>query len=82
MTIKSKFVLIAALAAVSLASPALAQTTSQHSSGKTHHERFLRSGNLFDVAPGGAMPVIPSEDLPFNFCDGAASCSLGGGGDY
>jgi len=82
MTSQSKFVLIAALAAVSLASPALAQTTTQHNSGKTHHERSLRSGNLLDVAPGGAAPFIPSEDLPFNFCDGAAGCSPGGGGDY
>jgi hypothetical protein len=53
MTSKLKLVLIAALAAVSLASPTLAQTTTQHSSGKTHHERSLRSGNLFDRAPGG-----------------------------
>jgi hypothetical protein len=74
MTSKSKFVLIAALAAVSLASPALAQTTTQHGSGKAHHERSLPPGNLFDVAPSG--------DLPFNFCDGAESCSPGGGGDY
>jgi hypothetical protein len=79
MTIKSKLVLIAALAAVSLASPALAQTTTQHSSGKTHHQRSLGSGNLFDVAPGG---FVPSEGQPFNFCDGAESCSAGGGGDY
>jgi hypothetical protein len=53
MISKSKLVLIAALAAVSLASPALAQTTTQHSSGKTHQERSLRSGNLFDRAPDG-----------------------------
>jgi hypothetical protein len=78
MTRKSKFVLIAALAAVSLASPALAQ----HGSGKAHHERSLRSGNLFDVAPGGVVPFGPSGDLPFNFCDGAETCSPGGGGDY
>ena len=82
MTSKSKFALIAALTAVSLVSPALAQSTTQHGSGKVHHERSLRSGNLFDVAPGGAVPFIPGEDLPFNFCDGAESCSPGGGGDY
>jgi hypothetical protein len=77
MTIKSKLVLIAALAAVSLASPALAQTTTHQSSGKTHHQRSLGSGNLsFDEAPGGFAPQ------PFNFCDGAESCSAGGGGDY
>jgi hypothetical protein len=53
MTSKLKLVLIAALAAVSLASPALAQTTTQHGWGKANHERSLRSGNLFDRAPGG-----------------------------
>jgi hypothetical protein len=42
---------------------------------------FDKRVNLFEVAPGGAMSVIPSEDLPFNFCDGAAGCSIGGGGD-
>jgi hypothetical protein len=74
MTIKSKFILIVSLAAVSLASPALAQSTTHHNSGKAQQERLLRSGNLFDVAPSG--------NQPFNFCDGAESCSAGGGGDY
>jgi hypothetical protein len=82
MTSRSKFVLIAALAAVSLASPALAQTKTHHGSGKAHHARVLPPGNLFDVAPGGAMPFVSNGNLPFNFCDGAESCSPGGGGDY
>jgi|HubBroStandDraft_1064217.scaffolds.fasta_scaffold735269_1 hypothetical protein len=75
MTGKLKLALIAAIAAVSFASPALAQTTTtQNGLGNTHQERSLGSGQRYNY--------IPSQDLPPNYCDGAAGCSPGGGGDY
>ena len=50
MTSKSKLFLIAAIAAVSLASPALAQSTTQNSQADTHQARTLRS----EQAPAGS----------------------------
>ena len=58
MTSKSKLFLIAAIAAVGLASPALAQSTTQNSRANIHQERTLRSveapagTNLYDGNQG------------------------------
>jgi hypothetical protein len=58
MTSKSKLVLIAAIAAATLASPAFAQSTTQNG---THQERVLRSdqgvggSNMYDGNQGNAQ---------------------------
>jgi len=74
MNSKLKPVLIATIAAVSLASPALAQTTMQNGQAHTHQERSLRSGQFNNSVPSEAGP---------NFREGNESPDpTAGGGDY
>jgi hypothetical protein len=79
MTSKAKLILIAAIAAVSLASPALALT--QQVSHLICPSGYSVIGG-FCINDKTGDNYFRSEDLPFNYCDGAEGCGIGGGGDY
>jgi CDP-diacylglycerol pyrophosphatase len=62
MTSKLKLMLIATIAAVSIASPALAQSTTQNGGVNTHQARSLRSEQI--RGPAGSSDVYTPTYVP------------------